>query len=157
VKKNPKLINNSACRNDSFMTPDLIAACGINCGVCSLYLAYANKIRQAKGRIRHCEGCNVVGGKCTRCKTGKISKVEFCFECKDFPCDMLKRLEKRYKNGYARQESPIDNLKYIKKYGMKKFLAEEREEWKCSKCGGVICVHNGKCYHCEKVTHWKKG
>ena len=70
---------------------------------------------------------------------------------------MLKRLEKRYKNSYARQESPIDNLKYIKKHGMKKFLAKERKEWKCNKCGDVICVHNGKCYYCEKVIHWKKG
>jgi hypothetical protein len=31
--------------------------------------------------------------------------------------------------------------------GIKKFLQQQEEKYNCSKCGGVICVHNGKCYY----------
>lgn len=48
-----------------------------------------------------CEGCKNIAGKCKflqqlgfseQCKAYKCSqenKVDFCFECKDFPCDHL--------------------------------------------------------------------
>ncbi len=170
-------------------TEELIAPCGINCGVCSLYLAYSSGLPEKRGNIRHCVGCkprneplrtyvrsfgewnsiyyscrihprSYLRGflrhtrhkKCTRCKTGNINKIRFCYECSNFPCEMLERLEKRYLDGYKRTESPIGNLKKIKKLGMKKFLVLERKNWNCPKCGGVVCVHNGKCYNCEKVT-----
>jgi uncharacterized OB-fold protein len=44
--------------------------------------------------------------------------------------------------------SMIENLEYIQKNGIDNFLKKERERWKCSKCGGIICVHNKKCYTC---------
>ncbi|OGF48958.1 MAG: hypothetical protein A2231_10955 [Candidatus Firestonebacteria bacterium RIFOXYA2_FULL_40_8] len=136
-------------------TEELIAPCGINCGVCSLYLAYSNGLPEKKGNIRHCIGCKPRNKKCTRCKTGNINKIRFCYECSDFPCEFLKRLEKRYLSSYKRPESPIKNLKDIKKLGVKKFLALERKKWKCPKCSGVVSVHNGKCFACEKVISWR--
>jgi hypothetical protein len=42
----------------------------------------------------------------------------------------------------------IKNLNDIKKYGMDKFLNEQKMKYRCQKCGGVICVHNGICYSC---------
>jgi hypothetical protein len=36
--------------------------------------------------------------------------------------------------------SMIENLYYIKEHGMKDFLEKEKENWKCEKCGGLICV-----------------
>ena len=44
--------------------------------------------------------------------------------------------------------SMIENLENIQKNGIEEFLKKERERWKCLKCGGIICVHNKKCYTC---------
>jgi ribosomal protein S27AE len=44
----------------------------------------------------------------------------------------------------------IENLEYIRDNGIDKFLKKQEEKYQCSKCGGVICVHNGKCYSCGK-------
>ena len=43
----------------------------------------------------------------------------------------------------------IENLEYIQKIGINKFLDNEQKRWKCPKCAGLICVHNKKCYNCE--------
>jgi len=42
----------------------------------------------------------------------------------------------------------IENLEYIQQKGINKFIIHELSRWKCPKCGGVLCVHNKKCYTC---------
>jgi ribosomal protein S27AE len=49
----------------------------------------------------------------------------------------------------------IENLNEIKNSGIDKFLKNQREKYRCPKCGGVICIHNKKCYECEKIENWK--
>jgi hypothetical protein len=41
------------------LTSDLIAPCGMNCGVCKAYLAYSRGVPYKKGEISHCTGCLV--------------------------------------------------------------------------------------------------
>jgi uncharacterized OB-fold protein len=50
----------------------------------------------------------------------------------------------------------IENLEYIRKEGIEKFLAKEAEKWQCPKCGGVICCHDGICYSCGGVKLKKR-
>jgi hypothetical protein len=45
--------------------------------------------------------------------------------------------------------SMMENLEFIKKYGMERFLEKEIAKWHCPKCGGVICCHNGLCFDCS--------
>lgn len=45
--------------------------------------------------------------------------------------------------------SMLENLKFIKKHGVREFVKKEEKRWKCKKCGGVVSVHDGKCYSCE--------
>lgn len=47
--------------------------------------------------------------------------------------------------------SMIENLEYIKNFGIEKFLENEDVRWTCSECGGTICVHKGYCYSCGKI------
>jgi ribosomal protein S27AE len=49
----------------------------------------------------------------------------------------------------------IDNLKKIKQSGIDDFLKNQREKYECPRCGGVICVHNRKCYDCETIESWR--
>jgi len=38
-------------------TPELIAPCGMNCGICKSYLAFSRGIPEKKGKVSHCPGC----------------------------------------------------------------------------------------------------
>lgn len=110
---------------------ELIAPCGMNCGICVSFFGYAVNGRKRKNA---CPGCRLRDKLCTFLK-------KQCENLSD------KKLDKRYKIKY--RMSMIENLKYIQKNGIKKFIEKERVRWKCSKCGGIICVHDKRCYTCE--------
>jgi len=142
------------------MRKELIAPCGMNCAVCSGYLALEHDVKAKGVRMPYCKGCRPREKKCAflkkRCDLLLNKQVEYCYECKDFPCKNLKHLDKRYRTLY--RMSFIENLTFIKEHGVDKFLEKQREEWKCSNCGGVICCHNGICFNCslEKLKKKKK-
>ena len=45
-----------------------------------------------------------------------------------------------------------ENLEYIKSMGIGKFIEEQYKKYRCSNCGGLISIHNRKCFSCETVT-----
>ncbi len=45
-----------------------------------------------------------------------------------------------------------DNLEYIKKMGPGKFIEAQYEKYRCSRCGGLKSIHNGKCFKCDPIT-----
>jgi len=119
------------------MNKNLIAPCGMNCGLCLHYLKADNK----------CLGCSSgrkVNGGCVKCaiKFCKERKGEYCFNCDKFPCDRLKRMDKRYQEKYEMSE--ITNLETIKEKGIESFLKQEEEKWVNS--DGTYCVHDKKRY-----------
>jgi hypothetical protein len=132
---------------------DLIAPCGMNCGICSAYLACSENIPQRRGKITHCTGCRIRQKKCvyikSHCPRLREGSVQFCFECEDFPCTRLETLDKRYRTRYGM--SMIENLHELKEVGIDAFLASQREKYRCPRCGGMICIHNGKCYRCDTI------
>ena len=58
----------------------------------------------------------------------------------------MKQLDKRYRNRYGM--SMLENLAYIEKHGIRKFVKKEKKRWSCKKCGGTINVHRWACYNC---------
>jgi len=137
--------------NSAKFVPELIAPCGMNCGICSGYLAFKHDVKSKGIRMPYCIGCRPRDKKCAflkkRCDLLLDGKVGYCYECKDFPCERLSHIDKRYRTFF--RMSMIENLEFIKKNGIKKFLKEEKDRWKCLKCGGLICCHNGICFDCE--------
>lgn len=130
---------------------ELIAPCGIYCGVCGGYLAYLKKVPKQRGKINYCTGCRPRNKQCAflkkRCEKLITNKITFCFECSEFPCRRLKHIDERYRKDF--NVSLIENLQIIKTKGIKTFLDVQKNKYKCSKCGGLICVHNRFCYDCE--------
>jgi hypothetical protein len=134
------------------MEKNLIAPCGMNCGICKGYLNYSRGIPKKKGKVIHCIGCLPRNKNCfikRGCKKLRKNEIKSCFECEVMPCENLDRLDKRYRTRY--NMSMVENLKELKNKGMNKFLASQRKKYKCPKCGGVVCVHDGKCYDCGFV------
>ena len=149
------------------MKEELMAACGMNCGICSGYLAMKYDLNSQGLKERYCSGCRLRAGKfcafAKRCERLKSRQLKYCYECDRFPCDNLEPLNKRYVNKY--HMSMVENINYIKEYGIEELLEKEGEKWRCPECGGVICCHNGICYSCgveklkalQEVRDWTGG
>jgi hypothetical protein len=139
------------------MNETLIAPCGMNCAICSGYLAFKHAVKSQGIRMTYCTGCRARNKKCAflkkRCNLLMNGTVTYCYECSDFPCKHLETIDKRYRSTF--RMSLIENLKTIKNSSITRLLEEQESKWKCSKCGGVICCHNGICFDCglEKLRN----
>jgi hypothetical protein len=132
------------------MQAELIAPCGANCSTCTGYLAYKHQVKQKGVKMPYCQGCRPQNKQCAwlkkRCGLLLNNKINYCFECPDYPCDKLKHIDKRYRTLF--RTSFLSNLDIIKEEGIEKLLEKEGAKWKCPQCGDVICCHNGICYSC---------
>ncbi|OGO18850.1 MAG: hypothetical protein A2Z15_08325 [Chloroflexi bacterium RBG_16_50_11] len=139
----------------------LIAPCGMNCALCSAYLAREYDLKKQGIMRSYCMGCRPRGKNCAFMKKSceRLGKglVKYCYECADYPCRRLKHLDKRYRTNY--HMSVIENLEFIRNQGIEKFLKRETEKWKCPECGGTISCHGGLCFKCgvERLKAKKKG
>ncbi|NMC29931.1 MAG: DUF3795 domain-containing protein [Pelolinea sp.] len=119
------------------MEKELIAPCGMNCGLCRSFLRSENS----------CPGClsgRVVNQVCIHCpiKQCKKRRGEYCFDCDSFPCERIQRLDARYRTKYGMSE--IENLKTIQEKGIDLFLEQEEQRWVNEE--GTFCVHDKKRY-----------
>ena len=133
-------------------TPELIAPCGMNCGICKGYLAYTHQVPRARGKISYCAGCQPRAKNCyikRNCKKLTHHEVKYCSECETMPCEKLSHLDKRYREHYGM--SMVENLRILKSKEVDEFLKDQAERFRCPNCGYVICVHDAKCYSCGYV------
>jgi hypothetical protein len=126
---------------------NLIAPCGMNCGICLAYL-------REKNTCKGCRGSNDNKSKsrinCIIKNCELLSKLDsrFCYDCPKYPCTRLKQLDKRYRTKY--KMSMLDNLDFIRTNGIDSFVQKEHDRWLCISCGGSICVHRGYCLSCNR-------
>lgn len=130
----------------------LIAACGMNCGICIGFLRVKNPCggcfkKDCENKPNHCRSCNIVN-----CELLAKKESGFCFDCEIYPCLRLKRLDKRYRTNYGM--SMIKNLGYIQKNGIEKFLKNEEYRWTCGVCGSGLCVHRDFCLNCKAEINY---
>ena len=152
------------------MAPDteqssLIAPCGMNCALCSAYQAETLDLKKKGIRWTCCPGCIPRGEHClhmrSSCEIIGNGRVRFCYECADFPCARLKRLDKRYRTKY--NMSMIENLLMIREQGMEAFLSAQAAKWTCPTCGEqLITCHRNLCLRCDlealrKNRHYRRG
>jgi rubrerythrin len=81
-----------------------------------------------------------------------MGKMEFCFECDEFPCVRVAHLDKRYRTRYGL--SVIDNLINIQNLGVDWFVNSENMKWACPNCGEIVSMHKPLCPGCG--VEWRK-
>lgn len=133
--------------NQEYKYQGLIAACGMNCGLC---IGYLREKKPCGGCYKKddlnkpcaCKSCAIIN-----CES--LTKIEsgFCYDCYKYPCSRLKRLDNRYQTKYSM--SMINNLNFIKENGMERFLENEQNRWTCDVCGSGISVHRDFCLNCK--------
>ena len=125
----------------------MVATCGMNCTYCQSHL---RKKKPCIGCRFHDEGEPVHCKKCKIRDCASEKEVYFCSECADYPCILIKRLDKSYRTRY--NESLINNLNVIDGKGMKYYLEFEQERLKCPECHGVLSFHHKECFECKKIS-----
>jgi hypothetical protein len=117
-----------------------IAYCGLNCAKCPIYEASHSddKLREDLAQHFKCEPEAIV---CEGCRTEPLSRdvhwspeckmlvcarskgVQFCFQCDDFMCSILKKFEY---DGIAHHKQTVENLKRMKEIGLDAWLEEQK-------------------------------
>jgi hypothetical protein len=132
------------------MEKELVAPCAMNCAISSGYFALKHDVKSKGIKMPYCKGCRPRNNSCAflkkKCDLLLNDKVKFCYECEVFPCESLKHIDKRYRTFF--RMSPIDNLRFVQKNGMSRFLEAQGKKWQCPKCGEAICCHNRICFNC---------
>ena len=132
----------------------LVAPCGIDCGICELYTCRSNvrlfsalTLRGIPGEKIPCEGCRSIAGNCPvmseQCETYKCTqekKVEFCYECSDFPCEKLQPASKRA--DALPHNMKVYNLCTIRRDGVERFT-EKSAEIKQRYFAGIMEIGKG--------------
>ncbi len=134
----------------------LAAPCGMYCGSCRHYLAREMGLLKEKGLKTGSIGCRARNKKCAFIKKScnRIgTDLNFCFECNDFPCENLSKLNRRYVDKYG--VSLTGNLLRVKEIGEANWLIEQQDKWKCPHCGGCVSIHDGECYSCRRRINKK--
>lgn len=132
---------------------EMFAPCGMNCMVCYKH-CYTKKAKQP------CGGCMIEGkgkpGHCRKCgiKDCVQSKgITYCHECGDFPCKLIKDLERSYNKRY--NESLIGNSKIVMRKGISHLMGVHIPKYACPECGGIISLHDKVCTECGKEINWE--
>jgi hypothetical protein len=117
----------------------LIAPCGLDCGICELYLSRDDKQLMdtliSKGISKEalpCDGCRAIEGKCPaihdKCATFKCAnenRIAFCSECNDFPCMKLAPAADRAE--VLPHNAKLFNLCVMQRYGVEKLIQRALE------------------------------
>lgn len=124
----------------------MLAPCGVNCMVCYKHVS-------VKKHAKSCDGCKKGDdgkpGHCRKCKIKNCvgeKNLSHCFACQNFPCTLVKNLERSYTRRYG--VSIINNGRSAKASGLSSFMAAERLKWECLDCGGAFSQHDGICSEC---------
>lgn len=122
-----------------------ISICGLNCAQCDMYQAsHGNeKLRdeivewfrkERDGTVKpeqiKCEGCRGPlkshwSSDCKMMLCAKNRGLEFCFQCNDFPCQMLNEFSS---GGISHHKRTVENLKKMKEIGIGLWIAEQKKK-----------------------------
>lgn len=123
----------------------MFAPCGMNCKVCYKHCYHskpcAGCLNRDNGKPEHCRKCKIKN--CIKEKA-----LSYCFDCFEYPCKLIKNLEKSYNKRY--QASLIKNGCFVREHGLDCFMEQQKEKYTCPKCGGIISIHDRECSECQE-------
>jgi len=144
----------TGCSGEMDNRKSLIAPCGLDCGICELYLSREDEqLREAlisKGipeAVLPCDGCRATEGgcpvideKCVTFECAEAKEISFCSQCSDFPCMKLAPAADRADT--LPHNTKLYNLCIIRSHGVED-LIEKSLEIKQSYYTGKIKIGAG--------------
>ncbi|MBD3254577.1 MAG: DUF3795 domain-containing protein [Candidatus Lokiarchaeota archaeon] len=147
----------------SELKKELLAPCGLYCGVCSIYIAHRdNNIKFKKALLPvykafaksvediSCTGClsdGIIFPVCKSCPIKKCSQkkdIEGCYQCEEWPCRFIENF-------------PVERAKKVmmrtiptwREIGTEKFVESEEKRYLCPNCGNPLFRGVKKCNECN--------
>ena len=131
--------------------------CGLYCGACEVLHANLKGLVEMKAKEWNvspedikCNGCKsgIISVYCRKCEIRNCSRsknLEYCFQCKDYPCNMLIKFRN---DGYAHHSVILYNLNMIREKGIGSWLEYQEQRWKCPDCGEIYTWYDRECFNC---------
>jgi hypothetical protein len=137
---------------------ELVAPCGLYCGVCGIYQATVTDNQKLKEKLAgfyhdtpdkiHCHGClsDTVYWYCSSCPIKSCAvekKLEGCHQCDQFPCENVEH--------FPVPEGKKNILRAVpewRKLGTQEFIAAEEKRFSCPHCQTIFFRGARKCLNC---------
>ncbi len=144
---------------------ELLAPCGLYCGVCSIYIADRDNNTKFKGVLKNlytgivesaeeirCTGCRSEGILFKYCQDCQIrdciieKNYESCHQCDEWPCKYIKRFPIPVGKKVIKRAIPE-----WRDLGTEKWVESELDRYKCPECGNSLFRGAKRCNKC-KIT-----
>lgn len=138
----------------------LAAVCGLFCPACTVFIGTGEDPERLKVMAGHarkpveelqCDGCRSEK-RCFYCREiCKMNKcasekgVDFCGECREYPCEDLKVFQAAMPHRIELWKSQ----ERMKEVGYEKWYIEMIEHYSCHKCGTINSAYDLACRKCE--------
>lgn len=150
-------------KKENLKPPDkqLAAVCGLFCPACTIYIGTRDdpeRLTMIAARVQkpveelHCDGCRSEK-RCfycrERCKMEKCSSergVDFCGECREYPCEDLRAFQVEMPHRIELWKSQ----ERIKEAGYEKWYMEMIEHYSCPECHTLNSAYDLKCRNCGR-------
>jgi len=142
---------------------ELLAPCGLWCGVCSIYIAHKTDNLKFKEKLLPvyralaknvdeiaCTGClsdGVVFPVCRACPVKKCCKeknIKGCYQCEDFPCKFIDNFPIPVGKKVILRAVP-----FWREHGTEKYVEEEMNRYHCPECGNQLFRGAKRCNKCK--------
>lgn len=143
---------------------ELLAPCGLYCGVCRVYLAHKSNDMEFKKKILPtlsnpqtksvddiaCTGClsdGVVYHFCQKCSIRDCTKrrnIKGCYQCYEFPCKIIIEWPDLRDKTIMLRSVPS-----WKELGTEKWVKAEEERYRCPECGYQLFPAALNCFRCN--------
>jgi hypothetical protein len=137
---------------------ELLAPCGLYCGVCSIMIAHRDNNQKFKERLApiygvsaegiRCRGClsNEVFAYCTTCPIKSCTRqkgYEGCHQCHEFPCEHIHNFPVPVGKKVILRAVPER-----REMGTEKWVEAEEKRYQCPHCGTQLFRGAKRCRHC---------
>ena len=155
------------------VNPDLVAPCGLYCGVCAIYIAHRDNNQKFKERLVslykgevtgkgnlpnsenlsiediQCCGClsDDLFMHCRQCQIRDCTKQKGytgCHECDEFPCQHIENFPMTVGKKVILRAIP-----YWREVGTEKWIQDEEARYICPECGNKVFRGVIKCNQCK--------
>ena len=141
------------------VNPDLLAPCGLYCGVCGILIAHRDGNEKFKERLAgvygvsvdeiRCEGClsDDVFAYCRICPFKKCVQekgIDGCHQCDDFPCEHVDNFPMPVGKKVILRAIP-----QWREWGTQKYVEQEHKRYLCPECGYELFRGAKRCRGCK--------
>jgi hypothetical protein len=125
---------------------DLLAPCGLYCGICATRYAYKNNDERLDIK---CEGClsNFRSPFCNACSIRRCAKKKIitgCHECKEFPCRRINKFPFK-----IAKEFMLKSIPARKERTDEEWVKWEESNWTCKACNEIGFRGASRCPKCK--------